>query len=192
METMVNVIAPEAFFRMPSHGATGFSADDKLSMLELTNRFEWCFDTRHLTELAALLTDDVAIDHLFGLASNKAEAMKMLTDIVPFRGIRHQATNATVFTNDAGEPCMLSYLMVVQTHDDEGKATDQLPRVLAHALVTDRMRKENGAWRIAGRTFEQMMLTRDYVPTEEGWHKLQEAAADRAASRSETSSKAAE
>lgn len=192
METMVNVIAPEAFFRMPGGGATVFSADDKLSMLELTNRFEWCFDTRHLAELAALLTDDVVIDHLFGLASNKAEAMRMLTDVVPFRGIRHQATNATVFTNDAGEPCVLSYLMVVQTHDDAGKVTDQLPRVLAHALVTDRMRKVDGTWRIAGRIFEQMMLTRDYVPTEEGWRKLQETAADRAASRSEASSKAAE
>jgi hypothetical protein len=137
--------------------------------------------------LESLLTDDVVIDHLFGLASNKAEAMKMLRDVVPFRGIRHQATNATVFTNEAGEPCVLSYLMVVQTHDDDGKATDRLPRVLAHALVTDRMRKDSNGWRIAGRLFEQMMLARDCVPTEDGWRKVQQTAADRAAERVSTS-----
>ena len=189
METMVNVIAPDAFFRA---GGPSYSADDKLAMLELTNRFEWCFDARRLDALEGLLTEDVVIDHLFGLASNRAEAMRMLRDVVPFRGIRHQATNATVFTNDAGEPCVLSYLMVVQTHDDEGKATDQLPRVLAHALVTDRMRRTPEGWRIAGRTFEQMMLTRDYVPTEDGWRKLQQTAADRAAERAAAPSKAAE
>ena len=189
METMVNVIAPDAFFRA---GDTSYSADDTLAMLELINRFEWCFDARRLDVLEGLLTHDVVIDHLFGLASNKAEAMRMLCDVVPFRGIRHQATNATVFTNDAGEPCVLSYLMVVQTHDDAGKATDQLPRVLAHALVTDRMRRTAVGWRIAGRTFEQMMLTRDYVPTEDGWRKLQQTAADRAAERAGGNSKAAE
>ena len=180
METMVNGIAPEAVFRT---GEPSYSADDKLAMLELTNRFEWCFDARRLDALEGLLTEDVVIDHLFGLAANRAEAMRMLRDVVPFRGIRHQATNATVFTNDAGEPCVLSYLMVVQTHDDAGNATDQLPRVLAHALVTDRMRRTPEGWRIAGRTFEQMMLTRDYVPTEDGWRKLQQTAADRARER---------
>ena len=63
-------------------------------------------------------------------------------------------------TDDAGEPCVLSYLMVVQTHGDTGKATAQLPRVLAHALVTDRMRR-----------------------TPEGWRKLQQTASDRARER---------
>lgn len=180
METMVNVIAPDAFF---CTGGPGCAADDKLAMLELTNRFEWCFDARRLDVLESLLTEDVVIDHLFGLATNRVEAMRMLRDVVPFRGIRHQATNATVFTDDAGEPCVLSYLMVVQTHDDEGRATDRLPRVLAHALVTDRMRRTPEGWRIAGRTFEQMMLTRDYVPDEAAWRKLQQTASDRARER---------
>jgi hypothetical protein len=183
METMVNVLAPDAFFR----DSDALSADDKLAMLELTNRFEWCFDARRLDVLATLLTEDVVIDHLFGMANNKTEAIAMLRDVVPFRGIRHQATNATVFTNDKDEPCVLSYLMVVQTHDDDNKVTNQLPRVLAHALVTDRMRKDGNRWLIAGRTFEQMILTRDYVPTEDGWRKLQQTATERAAEKALTS-----
>ena len=54
------------------------------------------------------------------------------------------------------------------------------------------MRRTPEGWRIAGRTFEQMMLTRDYVPTEDAWRNLQQTAADRAAERAGGASKAAE
>lgn len=189
METMVNVIATNALFRAdsPAH-----AAEDRLSMLELPNRFEECFDARRLAELKALLTEDVAIDYMSSLASTRAEAMRTLTDVVPFRGIHHRATNATVFTNDAGEPCVLSHPMVVEVYDDQSKVTDQLPRVLTHALVTDRMRKAAEGWRIAGRMFEQMRLTRDYVPTEGGWRKLQQTTAEHTTERAGDASEAAE
>jgi hypothetical protein len=182
---IINVIAPESFFTgRVGDVAPKLSAEDRLEMIELTSRFEWCFDTRHLDELEASLTDDVVIDHLFGLATNRTESMKMLREVVPFRNIRHQATNAVPFIDEKGRPAVLSFLMVVQVHDDDGKVKDLLPRVLAHALITDVMRKENGKWRIAGRTFEQMCTSRDYLPSDEAWLELQQTASERAAKRS--------
>lgn len=183
MTDLMTVRAPDAFFDASRQAAAALSADDKLAMLELTCRFEWSFDGRHLEALDAILTDDVVIDHLYGLAEGKAAAMKMLREVVPFQGIRHQATNPVCFIDERGHPAVLSFLMVVQVADESHKVDALLPRVLAHALVTDVMRKENGRWKIAGRTFEQMRLSRDYAPDEAAWRTLEETAAERSARR---------
>lgn len=180
MAKLISVEVPEAFFAV---SGTALSADDKLAMMELTCRFEWAFDSRHLDALDAILADDVVIDHLYGLAEGKAAAMQMLRDVVPYRGIRHQATNPVCFIDAQGRPAVLSFLMVVQVADESGKVEDMLPRVLAHALVTDVMRKDGDRWRIAGRTFEQMRLSKEYAPDEAAWRTIEETAAERAGRR---------
>lgn len=110
--------------------------------------------------------------------------MAMLRDKVPFRGVRHEAANPVLFINDEGEPSVLSFLTVVQVHDPDDAVMKTLPRVLDHALVTDVMRKgEDGVWRVARRTFEQMIRAYDRDPDEAGWRQFQKTAAQRATER---------
>ena len=164
MPTMHEVVTPEGFFPAPGSNDTvlaSLSAEDRLAILEAPCRFEWAFDARRLDVLADLFTDDVVVDHVFGYRTGKKAVMEMMRSKVPSTGLRHQATNPMIFAGPGGTVCVLSYLLVTQV-EAEGEAAALVPRILVHAVVTDEVRKEEGRWKVARRTFEQMKLPASY------------------------------
>lgn len=180
--SLATVTVPDAFFqrRALSAGANGVSASDVLEILDAVARFEWSFDARRFDALSDLLTDDVVCDHIFGLRSGKAQVMDMLQNVIPYHGLRHQSTNATVFIDSDGSPAALSYLVVVQVSTESG-ANDPFPLIIADALVTDTMRRVDGRWKIAKRTFEQMKVTKQYLPDDATRIGFEATAVERAA-----------
>jgi hypothetical protein len=179
---LANVTLPDAFFSRRALGTTSgrLTADDVVEIMDVVARFEWSFDARRFDALADLLTEDVVCDHIFGYRAGKTAVMDMLTNVIPYYGLRHQSTNATVYLDERGSPCAVSYLVVIQVATESGD-DGPFPLVIADALVTDSMRRENGRWRIAGRTFEQMKVTSVYLPDEATRRSFEATAAERAA-----------
>ena len=178
---LANVTLPDAFFSRRALGTTSgrLTADDVVEIMDVVARFEWSFDARRFDALADLLTEDVVCDHIFGYRAGKTAVMDMLTNVIPYYGLRHQSTNATVYLDERGNPCAVSYLVVIQVATESGD-DGPFPLVIADALVTDSMRRENGRWRIAGRTFEQMKVTSVYLPDEATRRSFEATAAERA------------
>ncbi|AXC13853.1 Aldehyde dehydrogenase [Acidisarcina polymorpha] len=175
-KTLQDTILPDTFFsnRLSLPGNDTLNADDKFAILDVSFRFEWCFDSQHMDELAAILTDDVILDHFWGYREGKPAVMELLRANVPAtRGIRHQSTNAVIVPDGDGSVSVISYLFAVLVANGNG-----LPAIAGHALVTDVIRKDGDRWKIARRTFEQMRTPEGYLPaeTEELW---QATAADR-------------
>ena len=186
MPTMSEVVVPDAFFANHLSGANApqfkLSAEDRLDILDCTNRFEWAFDARRMDELSALLTDDVIIDHVFGYREGKRAVMEMMRGMVTSTGLRHQATNASIFVDDDGQICVLSYLFVISVEAATPQAAPP-PSILGHALVTDVVRREGNAWKIARRTFEQMSVPESYLPDASARRALEVTASQRAVDR---------
>ena len=57
------------------------------------------------------------------------------------------------------------------------------PANLAHALVTDVVRKEDGRWKLARRTFEQMRVPESFMSEAEQQIHLEPSASQRAFER---------
>jgi hypothetical protein len=183
MATIHDVIVPAEFFNnhVTSASKVQLSADDRLDILDLVNRFEWSFDARRFDALEEILTEDAVIDHIFGFRKGKKACIDMLRGTVPGYGLRHQGINASIFINDKDEIAVLSFLNVVQV-TDEGIGL-QPPVILGHAVVTDVVRKENDTWKIVSRTFEQMKVPDVYLPDETARKAIEKTAAERAAEK---------
>lgn len=181
MPVMNEVVAPNALFKTRYFSTEGLklSAEDRLDILDLVYMFEWAFDSRRFDALSEILTDNVVIDHIFGYREGKEAALEMLRAQVTSNGLRHQATNPIVFVNERGEVSVLSYLFVMKVVN-ESSENYSLPAPLAHALVTDVMRKDNGRWKLARRTFEQMRVPEAFMPASQQRQVLEPAASQRA------------
>ena len=163
-QTLQDTILPSSFFdgRLSLPGHDTLSANDKFAILDVSLRFEWCFDSQHMDRLAELLTDDMVLDHFWGYREGKEGVMELLRANVPTtRGIRHQSTNAVLVPNADGSVSVFSYLFAVLVAN--GKT---LPAIAGHALVTDVIRKDGDRWKIARRTFEQMRTPDGYLSPE--------------------------
>lgn len=181
MPVMNEVVAPNALFktRYLSKEKLNLSAEDRLDVLDLVYMFEWAFDSRRFDALSEILTDDVVIDHIFGYREGKEAALEILRSQVTSNGLRHQATNPIIFMNEQGEVSVLSYLFVIKVVNESAE-NYPLPANLAHAVVTDVMRQENGRWKLARRTFEQMRVPENFMSAPQQRLHLEPAASQRA------------
>jgi SnoaL-like protein len=162
--TLQDTILPPEFFsnRLSLPEKDTISPSDKFAILDVSLRFEWCFDSQHMDDLAELLTEDMVLDHFWGYRTGKAAVMELLRSHVPTtRGIRHQSTNAVLVPNPGGSVSVFSYLFAVLVANGS-----RLPAIAGHALVTDVIRKDGDQWKIARRTFEQMCTPEGYLPPE--------------------------
>ena len=185
-KTLEDAILPRHFFdgRISLPGNDKLSAEDKWAILDVSLRFEWCFDSQHMDELSELLTEDMVLDHFWGYREGKKEVMKLLRANVPTtRGIRHQSTNAVLVPNADGSVSVFSYLFAMIVAN-----APEVPGIAGHALVTDVIRKDGDRWKISRRTFEQMRTPAGYlsVDMEKVW---QATAAERGPVRDQDSNK---
>ena len=84
-QTLHDTILPPHFFdgRISLPGNDKLSADDKFAILDVSLRFEWCFDSQNMDELENLLTDDMVLDHFWGYREGKKAVMELLRAHVP-------------------------------------------------------------------------------------------------------------
>lgn len=146
------------------------SPEDQFAILEVSLRFEWCFDSQHMDELANLLTDDMVLDHFWGYREGKKAVMELLSANVPTtRGIRYQSTNAALVPNADGSVSVFSKLLAVIVAN-----AHELPGIAGHAIVTDVICKKGAEWKICRRSFEQMRTPAEYLPldVEELWQAI--------------------
>ena len=176
LHALEDTILPPHFFtgRISAPGNDPLSADDKFAIIDVSLRFEWCFDAQQMDKLSELLTDDVVLDHCWGFREGKKAVMQLLQANVPTtRGIRHQSTNAVLVPNADGSVSVFAYLFAVVVANAK-----ELPSIAGHALVTDVLRKDGLCWKICRKTFEQMRTPEGYLTpvVEKMW---QATAADR-------------
>ena len=105
--------APKGVLATPSQGLVDrdgqrITADDKLNMMAIVNRFDWTLLSAKEDELMALMTDDIEFDHGFGYGKGKKDALEVIKK-VPSMGLLHHFTNHTNFIDDDGYPAVATY-----------------------------------------------------------------------------------
>lgn len=155
------LVMPSGFFPhgrpLVTSGGYRLTADDRLDMQALVHRFDWTLLSEEFDELAALFTDDVVIDHGFGLGQGKEEGMRVIR-AVPSTGLRHHMTNHVVFIDADGEPALACYMLVFQLAAEPAVGV-ALPHVLDQNVLVVHFQREDGAWRIRRMVFDQARLS---------------------------------
>ncbi|HEY9623939.1 MAG TPA: nuclear transport factor 2 family protein [Crinalium sp.] len=142
------------------------TADDRLDIMQLPALLEWAFGSQDFDAIADLYTDDIVIDHALAFAEGKLAALNLArSHKIPSYGLRHQFANQVVFINENGNPACISYLYSIQVASEQPLAA-HLPAILAHLILVDVVRKENGRWKFAHRTFDQLKVA-DYAGFDE-------------------------
>ena len=165
LEAMVNLILPEEFFksgRLVTRDGYEITSLDKVEIMQVLNRYDWAYCSKHHEALADLVTDDIVFDHAMVHAEGKKQFLNVDQIQALIYGLRHTFSNQVVFINAAGNPACLSYMHVFQVASPESTG-HSMPLILDSAIVIDEMRKENGQWRIAKRTQEQQKIA-DFAP----------------------------
>lgn len=166
MITPSKTILPDLLVRPES--STPLAASDAIAIHELLNRFYLAEDSRDLTALRQLVTDDfVQIHSLFGRLDG-AEALANWVNDNPqfFDGIRHQAINVATHSTGADTAQAIGYILVFQLFGDE-HVSPALPRIIGHGVVRDSLVRHDGSWRVSHRTYDQMSVLPAFAPDAE-------------------------
>lgn len=140
---------------------------DALEVHELIHRVYLAEDSRDYDALRAIFTEDAVHDHsIYG----RVEGAEAIVEFVRanlaqgFDGVRHHALN--VATRRAGENQAesVSYVVPLKLFPGPGDGDGDLPRVLGHGVVRDRLVKHHGRWRIAHRIYDQFSVWPAMVP----------------------------
>lgn len=131
--------------------------DDALAIHELIARVYLAEDSRDFTALRQLVTPDLVHDHsLYGRAVGPEGLVALVRDHPErFDGLRHQAFNVATRAIGPDSAEAVSYILVAQLGG--GDVVD-LPRILGHGVVRDRLVRVAGRWRIAHRVYDQFAL----------------------------------
>lgn len=128
---------PAGFFPFSSRLVTGagerLTADDRLDLMSMLNRFDWSLLSARDDDLMGLMTDDVVVDHGFGYAEGREAGLALIKQI-PSLGLRHHFTNHVVFVDAEGAPSVAAY----------------------------KFRRVGNSWRFSRRVFEQLKFG-DYL-----------------------------
>ena len=136
------------------------SAADKLEIIEKLHLLELIFDTRRYDVMETLLTEDFSFDHALAKRLDRASFKQLWqeNEAVLLDGIRHQLNNVLVYGNLDGTATAVAYLNVLKFAVEPGAEAVDTPRLLAHAVQVAQLRRENGAWKLASLTIDQMAV----------------------------------
>ncbi|HAX76884.1 MAG TPA: hypothetical protein DCY88_13840 [Cyanobacteria bacterium UBA11372] len=148
-----------------SHEAKPLDAADTIAIHELINRVFLAEDSRDREALQQTVTEDFVQEHtIFGkLTGRETFASWVIDNPEFFDGIRHMAGNIVVSGDGIDRAQAVSYIYVFQLFSDIYEASN-IPRILAHGIVRDRLIKENGRWKIAHRIYDQFAVQSEVVP----------------------------
>lgn len=146
--------------------ATPLSGDDAAMVRETVTRIYLAEDARDVSALKALVTEDFVQQHsVYGtLSGGDTFAAWVADNPAAFDRFRHMSMNTV--TRALGDKAAeaVSYILVLELFPKPGEENAALPRILAHAVVRDRLAKANGRWRIAHRVYDQFAVPADIVP----------------------------
>jgi hypothetical protein len=144
-----------------AHGRAGphLSAEDRLDILAIANSFTTALQDGDVDTLATLFATDGAIDHPAGHGEDREGVRAFFKGFLAYsRGVRLNSVNQIVTANADGTAGLRSALVVVGVSDSRrpGAVT---PSIIGHALITDRLKREDGRWVIAKRTVEEVIMS---------------------------------
>jgi hypothetical protein len=135
------------------------SAEDRLDILAIANSFTTALQDGDVDTLANLFATDGAIDHPAGHGEDREGVRTFFKGFLAYsRGVRLNSVNPIVTANADGTAGLRSALVVVGVSESRrpGAVT---PSIIGHALITDRLKRENGRWVIARRTVEEVIMS---------------------------------
>lgn len=135
------------------------SAEDRLDILAIANSFTTALQDGDVDTLANLFARDGAIDHPAGHGEDREGVRTFFKGFLAYsRGVRLNSVNQIVTANPDGTAGLRSALVVVGVSDSRrpGAVT---PSIIGHALITDRLKREDGRWVIAKRTVEEVIMS---------------------------------
>jgi hypothetical protein len=134
------------------------SAEDRLDILEIANRFTFFLQEGAIDDLAALFAEDGTIDHPAGHGEGRAAVRQFFAGYFPAtKGVRLNSINPVVVPNTDGTVTMRSALLVTRAFG--AGETAAAPYLIAHATLTDTLRREGGQWVIAKRTVDRVAVS---------------------------------
>jgi|GEM_PF-7114584 len=145
---------------------THLSSDDSSQIREVIARIYLAEDARTYGAFASLLTDDYVQEHsVYGRLEGSAAFVDWLkANPQAFDRYRHMALNTVTRALGAQSAEALSYILVLDLHPAPGSNATALPRILAHGVVRDTLRKEDGLWRVSQRVYDQFAVSAAVVP----------------------------
>ncbi|MEL6977321.1 MAG: nuclear transport factor 2 family protein [Pseudomonadota bacterium] len=146
--------------------ARPLSGEDAATVRETVTRIYLAEDARDVSALKALVTDDFVQEHsVYGtLSGGDAFAGWVADNPAAFDRFRHMSMNTVTRASGDDGAEAVSYILVLELFPKPGEENAALPRILAHAVVRDRLVKANGRWRIAHRVYDQFAVPADIVP----------------------------
>lgn len=135
--------------------------EDALEVHEVIHRVLLAEDSRDYDALRQIFTEDAVHDHSIYGRVHGAEAIVefVQTNLTRgFDGVRHHAFNVSTsrLSEDAAEA--VSYVVPFKLFPVTGEPDGDLPRILGHGVVHDRLMKRDGRWRITHRTYDQFSV----------------------------------
>ncbi len=158
---------PDALFDsyiQPVGEGVQLTAEDKLELLEKTQLFELALDARRYDAIEAFITDDFVYNHALTKRTGKKAHTEFwqTNEAVLLNGIRHQPVNIIVYPEKDGTATSISYLNVLKFADTPDLPASDKPVLMAHGIQVMNFRKENGVWKLASLTIDQMAVSQAF------------------------------
>lgn len=160
-QTRLSTQLPDAVFDQYATATAALPAADKLEIIEKLHLLELIFDTRRYDVMDAILTEDFVFDHALAKRLDRDSFKQLWQDnaSILLDGIRHQLNNVLVYGNPDGTATAVAYLNVLKFAVTPNADKIDTPRLLAHAVQVAQLRQENGAWKLASLTIDQMVVS---------------------------------
>jgi hypothetical protein len=158
---------PDALFDtyiQPVSEGVQLTAEEKLELLEKTQLFELALDARRYDAIEAFITDDFVYNHALTKRTGKKAHTEFwqTNEAVLLKGIRHQPVNVIVYPEKDGTATSVGYLNVVKFADTPDLPASDKPVLMAHGIQVMNFRKENGVWKLARLTIDQMAVSQAF------------------------------
>ena len=172
---------PDALFNQYITATAALPTADKLEIIEKLHLLELIFDTRRYDVMDAILTEDFVLDHALAKRLDRDSFKQLWQENAPvlLDGIRHQLNNVLVYGNPDGTATAVAYLNILKFSVAPKADKVDTPRLLAHAVQVVQLRQENGAWKLANLTIDQMAVSDLFGLDEATQHYFAALAGDR-------------
>lgn len=137
------------------------AAGDALEVHELIHRVLLAEDSRDYDALRQLFTEDAVHDHsIYGRVQGSQAIVAFVQANLArgFDGVRHHAFNVVTARLGEDGAAAVSYVVPLKLFPAAGESDGDLPRILGHGVVRDRLIKRNARWRIAHRSYDQFSV----------------------------------